>query len=404
MRLSTHRPEIWILIVGRLLSQVGTGFTLFYLPIFFVNEVGLSATIVGTALGSASLSGILGRFLGGTMVDSPQWGRRRTLLLSVAISGCGAFAFAVAHDTPSLFLGNLLMGFGVGLYWPATEAIVADLSPVQQRSEAYALTRLADSLGLGVGVILGGVIISLAHAYRWLFIGDGISFFVFMALIFRRIPETAQPGARSQQGWKGWSVALQDRRLLTYCVVNVLITTYIAQTNSTIPLYFRNFPNQGAGFSEGVISIFIAFSLVLSVVLQLPIARWLRRYRYAQALAFSLLFWGIGFALVGVCGIVTGGSLFWAVLSMGILAIASVSYTPIASALVATLAPENARGVYLSINSQCWAIGYLIGPALGGAAMDLPRPLVDYYWWGVALLVSGGWIVLKYLDRQLQDL
>jgi MFS family permease len=404
MERSAHRPEIWILIAGRLLSQIGTGFTLFYLPIFFVNEVGLSATIVGAALGSASLSGILGRFLGGTMVDSQRWGRRRTLLLSVAISGLGAFAFAIAHDVLSLFLGNLLMGFGVGLYWPATEAIVADLSPSAQRGEAYALTRLADSLGLGLGVIIGGAIISLAQAYRWLFIGDGISFFLFMALIFQKIPETAQQGMRGQQGLRGWSVALRDRRLLTYCVVNILITTYIAQTNSTIPLYFRNFPNQKIGFPEGVISFFIAFSLILSVVLQLPIARWLRHYRYAQALAFSLLFWGVGLALIGVTGVVSNGSIFWAILAMGILSIASVSYTPIASALVASIAPESYRGVYLSINSQCWAIGYLIGPALGGVAMDLPRPWVDYYWWGIALLVGGGWLILKVLDRQLRDL
>jgi MFS family permease len=404
MERSAHRPEIWILIAGRLLSQIGTGFTLFYLPIFFVNEVGLSATIVGAALGSASLSGILGRFLGGTMVDSQRWGRRRTLLLSVAISGLGAFAFAIAHDVLSLFLGNLLMGFGVGLYWPATEAIVADLSPPPQRGEAYALTRLADSLGLGLGVMIGGAIISLAQAYRWLFIGDGISFFLFMALIFQKIPETSQRGMRSQQGLKGWAVALRDRRLLTYCVVNILITTYIAQTNSTIPLYFRNFPNQKIGFPEGVISFFIAFSLILSVVLQLPIARWLRHYRYAQALAFSLLFWGVGLALIGVTGVVSNGSIFWAILAMGILSIASVSYTPIASALVASIAPESYRGVYLSINSQCWAIGYLIGPALGGVAMDLPRPWVDYYWWGIALLVGGGWLILKVLDRQLRDL
>jgi Na+/melibiose symporter-like transporter len=75
---------IWILAAGRLLSQVGTGFTLFYLPIFFINEIGLSATAVGAALRSASASLMLGRFWGGTMIDSKFWGRRRTLLLSLS--------------------------------------------------------------------------------------------------------------------------------------------------------------------------------------------------------------------------------------------------------------------------------------------------------------------------------
>ena len=44
---------------------------------------------------------------------------------------------------PLFVVGNLLMGFGVGLYWPATEAVVADITADQQRNEAFALVRLA---------------------------------------------------------------------------------------------------------------------------------------------------------------------------------------------------------------------------------------------------------------------
>uniref|UniRef100_A0ACD5GQI0 Uncharacterized protein n=1 Tax=Desertifilum tharense IPPAS B-1220 TaxID=1781255 RepID=A0ACD5GQI0_9CYAN len=62
---------VWILAAGRLLSQIGNGFTLFYAPIFFVNQVGLSATAVGIGLGSGSISGVFGRFFGGTLTDSP---------------------------------------------------------------------------------------------------------------------------------------------------------------------------------------------------------------------------------------------------------------------------------------------------------------------------------------------
>ena len=60
--------KIWLLTFGRLLSQIGSGFTLFYAPIFFVNEVGLTATAVGIALGSGSIAGIIGRFLGGGLL------------------------------------------------------------------------------------------------------------------------------------------------------------------------------------------------------------------------------------------------------------------------------------------------------------------------------------------------
>ena len=106
--------KVWVLAAGRLLSEIGTGFTLFYAPIFFVNEVGLSSTLVGVALGSGSVSGVVGRFLGGQGVDSPSWGRRKILLPSAAVSVLADIALALSFNFPSLVLGNLLMGFGVG--------------------------------------------------------------------------------------------------------------------------------------------------------------------------------------------------------------------------------------------------------------------------------------------------
>jgi MFS family permease len=393
---------IWILAAGRLLSQVGTGFTLFYLPIFFVNEVGLSATAVGAALGSASLSGMIGRFWGGSMIDSPAWGRRRVLLIAMVVSALGSFALAFANDLNTLVIGNLLMGFGVGLYWPATEAMVADLSPLAQRGEAFAITRLADSIGLGLGVVLGGILITLAHAYRALLIADGLSFLIFFGILYVLIAETMQPNLKQHAGLKGWKIALGDRRFLIYIAVNILITTYLAQINSTLPLYFKNFARQGSGFSELTISTLFAWHLGLAIFLQLPIARWLKPYSYPQGLMISTVFWGVGFGLIWVCGVAPAGGLLWAVLGLGLMAIAMASYTPIASALVVSLAPDSLRGVYLSLNSQCWAIGYLIGPALGGVAMDQPQALANGYWLMLMGSIPMGLIILRALDRQLQ--
>jgi MFS family permease len=394
--------SIWILAAGRLLSQVGTGFTFFYLPIFFVNEVGLSATAVGAALGSASLSGVIGRFWGGAAIDSPTWGRRRTLLISMVVSALGSFFLAFANDLGTLVIGNLLMGFGVGLYWPATEAVVADLSPLEKRGEAYAITRLADSIGLGLGVVLGGILITLAPAYRALLIADGISFLLFFAILYVFIAETSQPNLQRHAGLKGWKIALGDRRFLTYIAVNILITTYLAQINTTLPLYFKNFARQGQGFSELTISTLFAWHLALAILLQLPIARWLKPYSYPQGLIVSMLFWGLGFGLMWVCGVAPAGGLLWAVVALGLMAIAMASYTPIASALVVSLAPESLRGVYLSLNSQCWAIGYLMGPALGGAAMDWPPNLANSYWLMLVGSIPVGLWILRVLNQQLK--
>ena len=398
-------PQVWILGVGRFLSEVGTGFTLFYAPIFFVNQVGLSATAVGVALGSASISGVVGRILGGSFSDSRFWGRRRTLLLSAAVAAIASLVLATTSNFSTLVVGNLLMGLGQGLYWPATEAVVADLTPAEQRREAYALTRLADNLGLGMGIVFGGALIGTTGAYRALFVIDAVSFVVFFGVVYFAIAETYRQQETESTSLQGsWATALRDRRLLVYVLVNIIFTTYISQLHSTLPLYLKNFVslgNSGKGFAESTISALFSWHLALAILCQLPIARALKRFSHAQALTVSALVWGVGFSLIWVTGVAPASQLGWAILGLGVFAIATVSYTPSAASLVTDLAPESQRGVYFSMNSLCWAVGYFIGPPLGGWALDQPRAVADNFWLGLALSVGITILILHYLDRIL---
>lgn len=398
-----HR--IWILAAGRLLSQIGIGFTLFYAPIFFVNQVGLSATQVGLGLGSQSISGIAGRFLGGSLSDSPSWGRRPVLLWSAVFSAVADGVLVFANDFPAFVVGNLLMGIGIGLYWPATEAVVADLTTEEQRNEAFAVVRLADSIGLGVGVALGGGLISLTALYRALFVVDGVTYLLFFAIIYFAIHETFRSEGPSTSIWQGWGRALCDRNLLIYVGVNVLFTGYLSQVQSTLPVYFNRFVGNGdgGGLSEGTLSILFVGHIALAIICQMPIARRLSRIRQPQALMVSALLWGMGFTLVGLAGFSDMLIRFWAGGALGVMALAMVAYTPVASALVVILAPPNQRGVYLSINSMCWAIGYLIGPPIGGWALDQGTPFADSFWLILALSVIPGILVLQLLDRRLLE-
>lgn len=401
--------RVWILAFGRLLSDLGTGFTLFYAPIFFVNKVGLSATAVGLALGSASISGVLGRVLGGSFADSRFWGRRRTLLLALLISAIGSLVLARTINFTTLVVGNLIAGLGAGLYWPATEAMIADLTPPEHRRDAYAITRLADNLGMGMGIVFGGVLIATTGNYRSLFIIDAISFIVFLAVVFVAIPETYHPAnipnVETQTKPKNsWRVALSDRRLLVFALVNIIFTTYISQLQSTLPLYFKNFVsvgNTGGGFTETTISTLFALHLALAILGQLPIARALKRFSHPQALSISAVLWAVGFSLIWVTGVAPSSHLAWAICALAVFAIATVSYTPSASSLITDLAPESQRGVYFSINSLCWAVGYFIGPPLGGWALDQSRVIVYGFWLGLALstIVTIG--ILQYLNRLL---
>ena len=255
-------------------------------------------------------------------------------------------AFLVlAYGFPLFVVGNLLMGFGVGLYWPATEAVVADITADQQRNEAFALVRLADSLGLGVGVVLGGILISLTEAYRALFVIDGITFLLFFAIIYVAITETFTYGDGEGAFWRGWKSVLNDTNILVYALVNILFTGYMAQIQSTLPVYFSRYgdTSSGQGFSEATLSILFTGHVALAAVCQLPVARRLSHIRHAQGLMVSALFWGIGFILIWLTNAI-GLPYLLAALALASMALGMVAYTPISSALVVALAPRDPEG------------------------------------------------------------
>jgi MFS family permease len=81
--------------------------------------------------------------------------------------------------------------------------------------------------------------------------------------------------------------------------------------------------------------------------------------------------------------------------------LAIVTYLPSAAAFVVELAPEPLRGVYLAVNSQCWAIGYFIGPPIGGWALDQTRAIVDGFWWCLMVTVALAVLILRVLDKMV---
>ena len=406
--LPSIHPQIWIFAIGRFLSEVGTGFTLFYAPIFFVNQVGLSATSVGVALGSASISGIVGRIVGGSLADSGKWGRRRTLLLATAISAIGSLVLAATSNFTILVIGSLISGLGIGFYWPAAEAVVADASQIDNRRETFAIARLADNLGLAIGIVLAGFLIAIIGSYRWLFVIDAISFMVFFGVVYVGINQTEQQQmgeSEKTQYFASWMTVLSDRRFLVYIAVNIFFTIYISQIHSTLPLYFKNFVIQSTteGLAQTTISVLFAWHLVLAIICQLPVTTALKRCSHTLALTVSAILWAIGFGLIWVSGTAPSHNLVWVALALGVFAVAIVSYTPSAASLVTELAPENQRGVYFSINAVCWGVGYFIGHPLGGWALDQPRIITDSFWLGFSLSVAIVVVILQYLNRIWAD-
>lgn len=398
------RREIWILATGQLLLYIGQGFTLVYASIYFVNTLGFSPTQVGLALSSSGLAGIAGRFWSAYAIDSEFWGRRRTLMLSATVTALACFCLAFANTFGLLVLGNALLGLGVSVYWPANLSVTTDLTTTENRAEAFALTRLMDNLGLALGALLAGQYVAMAGNYSILFILKGLTYLLFAGVIYIAIEETRQTQSEVRNLWQdGWQ-ALRDRNLLTFLIGNLIFTLYAAQHTSTLPLYLANFiphGNTDTGFSEQWISYFFVWQVVLKVVFQLPVTRLVKAINHVSILLVALTIWSGAFFLLWSISVASTGALFITIGAFSLIALAEILYSPAGISLLGEMSPSNLRGIYFSLESQCWSIGFTIGPALGGWALDHPDTVGANLW---LYLITGGFIsslIFVLLKQQL---
>jgi MFS family permease len=398
--------QVWVQALGRSLYQAGYGSIQFFIPLIFVNQVGLSATTVGIGIGSGSLAGIVGHLLGGYLADSPAYGRKRALLFSAGLSIMAAIALALTQSLPMLVVANLLMGLSAGCYWTAADAAAIDVTPSEYRHKAFGILVLADSLGMVAGIWGGGVLLSLVHEAQILFLTGSLILVVFLVWILIAVTETRQEHPEHSDTLQGFLVALRDRSLILFVVVNVLFTTYIALVNSTLPLYFTNVVSispeatPSSGSSIGSIANLYTWCYVgLGALLQVPIVQVLGSVPKVRVLGISMVLWGSGFILVWVSGTLASMQLVWAIASLSVLSVATTIYKPFAPAIVAELAPESLRGAYLAISYQCWSIGYFIGPVLGGWAIDRSRASARGLWVVAAIGAFFSLFILYFLSQ-----
>ena len=402
--LQLSNQQIWLQALGRSLCQISAGLIYFYIPLVFVNQVGLSATSVGFSVGLSSLSGIVGHILGGVLADSPRFGRKTTLVLSGILGALESFLLAFTHTLPLLMAACLLLGLSVGFYWTAADAAVMDVTRTTERSQAFAIMNVAENIGNGVGILGGGILLTLVHqSHQWLFIACGVIYLAFAMMVHLTMPSPHQQHLEELHTSAGLFVALKDKSLLIFILANLLFTTYIALVTSTIPLYFTNFVPAISGGADAAVtstaSLFTWCYIGAGAVLQIPIAQLLNRFAKVHVLMFALVFWAMGFALVWLTGTATVVQFALGVTALFIMALASVAYKPFAAAIVAELAPSSLRGAYIAISSQCWTIGYFIGPTLGGWAMDQSITLAHRSWLVAAATTFLGVIVLTAFDR-----
>ena len=146
------RPA-WVLLAGNLLDNLGLGLFFPILPLF-VEGRGGGPALVGVIGAAALIGNLLVQTPGGWLAD--RFDRRRIVILSMAVYGLFFLIYLIHLPVNTLIAIRFLHAAIGGFYVPAARALLADLTPPEQRATVYGHWQGSMMGGFLVGPVIGG--------------------------------------------------------------------------------------------------------------------------------------------------------------------------------------------------------------------------------------------------------
>jgi MFS family permease len=375
---------VFVVAAARFVNVLGSGIVYPFATLYFYGEVGIAFTLVGTGLFANSVATAGGNVFGGYLAD--QYGRKPMMVASMALSAPTLAAYALVTTAPAFITVATAAGLAAGLFAPASQAMVADLTPDTDREQAYGLLKVASNAGFGSGFVIGGVLFGIAQTA--VFVVDGLTSGVVAVLLAVALPRVAagngELGANTSEKSvesdertdattplaatiREWTRAVTQPTILALAVLNVGFAIAYAQMQSTVPV----FAEETFGLTSEQLGTLYVLNPLVIVIFQLPVVSWVQSWRRTRGLVLSAGFWAASFvAIILAQGapVLLGVGLVGAFLILR--TIGEILHSPLITALASDVGTVEERGSQLSVLEVAKRLGFGIGPVVGGAFFD----------------------------------
>jgi MFS family permease len=348
------RP-IWVLFFVQVINRLGD-FVAPFMALFLTLKLGLSAADAGFWVTFTIFAGLAGIMVSGKISDCR--GRKPVLIASLAFSAAtiGVAGFFAGRAWIVWIL--VIMSFFQGMMRPAIAALIADLTPADQRKDAFALNYLGINIGVAVGPMIAAFLFE--RSIEWLFWADALSTCAAITLAALFIPHrdpreihAAQAENHEEKTEEGSSLAAFLARPLLVCFCLLLLTDNFIYTQTHFAL-----PLSTVAKTYGWLMSFNAI-VVVSVT---PVMNLLtRRQNPITSMILGSLFYAIGFGMLAFpfsTPLLLVSTLVWT--------LGEILFSINTGVYLAAKTPQNLRGQFQAYREFITSIGRMAGPAVGG--------------------------------------
>jgi MFS family permease len=156
------RPQVRLLAFASLLNDAASEMIYPLLPVFLVSVLGATPVTVGVIEGAADgLASILKYFAGSLSDRLPR--RKPLVVAGYALAAGSRALIAVAGRWPAVLTARLIDRTGKGIRSAPRDAIIADVTPAEDRGRAFGFQRALDHTGAVVGPLLALLFLNVIH-------------------------------------------------------------------------------------------------------------------------------------------------------------------------------------------------------------------------------------------------
>lgn len=279
------------LYAGTVATRLGA-FVVPYLTLYLVDARGLSLAATGRVIALGSIGLLAGNISGGWLAD--RVGRKPTLLLALIVNAIGIGTVAATLPSGLAYAIALAIALvGAGMYTPAANALIADLTIDEERALAYTVNYVGINVGMGLGPLLGGLL--AGASFRWLFVGDIATTLCCAIVIAFGVP-SVQPGTAERESPRGSVLAAwrAHPRVLAFCGASIFVVAPLMGLEFTVPLLV------GQVFAAPLVFVGMVYTINATSILALSfsVERLVRERRPTAMMALAGLAWTAGMVVL----------------------------------------------------------------------------------------------------------
>lgn len=358
------------------------------LPVFLKVELGASNTKIGSLEGVAIAAAFFSKVFSGIVSDI-LGSRTQVIAFGSFMTAIVKPMFAMATSINLVFAGKLIDRLSKGVRAAPTDALLADLSPKEQRGSAYGINQSMATLGGVVGAAMASICMVLTNNnYRQTFMLATIpaALALVIQFLFVRQPTlaaedaTATGQAKESKPKQKWSIKdvsqLPLKFWLTLAVVSILYVSRFSEAFVTLRA-------KAVGWPVAALPGLLIANQLLQSVTTYPLGVLADRSSRKQ-----MLFYGFCVLIAAHVMFITTSNVPCVLLGFLLVGLHMSMTQGNIKALVSESIPANLRGTAFSTFSIVTGIALAMGNILAGRMSDLLGSTGCFYGGFAATLVA----------------